>query len=133
MVKIFWSNNYIKYKCKGDIKTLSDEEYLNKIKPPIKDIIIDLKKSNTWKIRLTTTIEFIFCKDDDDEEREMHSKSDKYLCIQMEIMINDEVNEVMEKLFESFKEDIKISWNNQGKVVRLSLIMLIYCIINVIK
>ena len=33
--------------------------------------------------------------------------------IQMEIMINDEVNEVMEKLFESFKKDIKISWNNQ--------------------
>ena len=33
--------------------------------------------------------------------------------IQMEIMVNDEVNEVMEKLFESFKNDIKISWNNQ--------------------
>ena len=43
----------------------------------------------------------------------MHSKSDKYLCIQMEIMINDEVNEVMENFFESFKKDIKISWNNQ--------------------
>ena len=31
----------------------------------------------------------------------------------MEIMVNDEVYEVMEKLFESFKNDIKISWNNQ--------------------
>ena len=114
MVKNFWSNNHIEYKCKGDIKTLSGEEYVNKIKPSIKDIIVDLKKSNTWKIRLTTTINFIFCKDDDDdEEREIHSRSGKYICIQMEIIINDEVNEVMEKRFESFKNDIKISWNNQ--------------------
>ena len=110
MVKNFWSNNHIEYKCKGDIKTLSGEEYLNKIKASIKDIIVDLKKSNTWKIRLTTTINFIFCKDDDDEEREMKRQIHM---IQMEIMINDEVNEVMEKLFESFKNDIKISWNNQ--------------------
>ena len=40
---------------------------------------------------------FIFSKDDD-EERVMHSKSDN-----MEIMINDEANEVIKELFDSFK------------------------------
>ena len=41
--------------------------------------------------------DFIFSKDDD-EERVMHSKSDN-----MEIMINDEANEVIKELFDSFK------------------------------
>ena len=51
----------------------------------------------TWKIQLATTMNFIFSKDDD-EERVMHSKSDN-----MEIMINDEANEVIKELFDSFK------------------------------
>ena len=47
----FWSNNYIEYGNNGDRnKTLSIEEYLNKITPYIKDIINDLKTSNVWKI-----------------------------------------------------------------------------------
>ena len=45
----FWSNNYIEYESNDDInKTLSVEEYLNKIKPYLKDIINDLKISDTW-------------------------------------------------------------------------------------
>ena len=43
----FWSNSYIKYKSKGDRKTESVEEYLNKIKPYLKDIINNLKKFDT--------------------------------------------------------------------------------------
>ena len=42
----FCSNNYIEYKSKGDTKTLSVEEY-NKIKPYIKHIPNNLKKSET--------------------------------------------------------------------------------------
>ena len=50
-VSNFWSNNYIEYKSNGDRnKTLSVEEYLNKIRPYLKDIINNLKKSDTWKI-----------------------------------------------------------------------------------
>ena len=49
MVNYFWNNNYIENKSKGDRKTLLIEEYLNKIKPYLKDIINDLKKSDTWK------------------------------------------------------------------------------------
>ena len=40
----FWWNHYIE--CNGNRnKTLSVEEYLNKIKPYLKDIINNLKKS----------------------------------------------------------------------------------------
>ena len=68
----FWSNNCIEYKSKSDRETLSVEEYLNKIKSYLKDIINNLKKSDTWKIQLTITFYFIFSsKDDNDEEHVM--------------------------------------------------------------
>ena len=92
----FWSNRYIEYKSKGDRKTLSVEEYLNKIKPYLKNITNDLKESGTWKIHLTITINFISSKDDNDE---MHSKSDS-----IEMMMNDGAEEVIEELFESLKK-----------------------------
>ena len=41
------------------------------------------------------SLNFISYKDDNDEEREMNSKSDK-----IEMMINDETDEVIEELFE---------------------------------
>ena len=42
----FRSNNYIEYNNKGDRKALSAEEYLNKIKPYLKNVIDDLKISD---------------------------------------------------------------------------------------
>ena len=79
----------ILYKNKGDRKTLSAEEYLNKIKSYLKDIINDLKKFNMWKIQLTITVRFFFSVDNKDEEREMDSKTDN-----IEIMVNDKADEV---------------------------------------
>ena len=64
----------------------SAEEYFNKIKPYLKDIINDLKKPDTWKIQLTILINSIFSRDDN-EEREMHPKNDN-----IEIMLNDEAD-----------------------------------------
>ena len=53
----FRSNNYIEYKSKGDKnKIISVEEYLNKIRPSLKGIINNLKKSDTWKTQLITAI-----------------------------------------------------------------------------
>ena len=93
----FWSNNYIEYESNSDRnKTISVEEYLNKIRPYLKDIINNLKKSDTWKIKLTITITFISSRDND-EGCVMHSKSDN-----IEIMINDKASEVIEELFQSF-------------------------------
>ena len=42
-----------------EIKHYQFEEYLDKIRPYLKDIINDLKKSDTWAIQLRTTINFI--------------------------------------------------------------------------
>ena len=61
------------------------------------DIVNDLKQSDTWKIQLTIT-NFISSKDDNDEERVMHSKS-----CNIEIIINNEADEVIKKLFNSLK------------------------------
>ena len=91
-----------------EIRTLSVEEYLHKIRTYSKHIINNLKKSDTWKIDLTITINFISSKDDNDEEHVMHSKSDK-----IEIMTNNEAHEVTEELFKSLLIDIKIICKNQ--------------------
>ena len=98
-VNIFWSNNYIEYKSNGDKnKILSVEEYLNNIRPYLKGIINNLKKSGTWKVELTKTINFFSSEDDNDEEHVMHSKSNN-----INIMISDEADEVTKKLFDTFK------------------------------
>ena len=80
------------------IEILSFEEYLNKIRSYLKDIINNIKKSGTWKIQLTMAINFI-PSIDNDEERVMHSKSDN-----VEIMVNDEADEVIKELFDSQKK-----------------------------
>ena len=80
----FWSNSYIEYESNSDRnKTPSIEEHLNKVRPYLKDIINDLKKSDAWKIQLTITINFISSKDSN-EERVLHSKS-----YDIEIVTND--------------------------------------------
>ena len=67
--------------------------YHNKIRLYLKDIINNLKKSDTWKIQLKIAMNSISSKDND-EERAIHSKIDN-----IEIMINDEADEVVKKLF----------------------------------
>ena len=75
-VSYFWSNSYIENESNDDrIKTLSVEEYLNKIKQYLKDIINDLKKSYTYKTQLTITVNSISSKGNN-KELVMHSKSD---------------------------------------------------------
>ena len=89
----FWCNNYTEYESHGDRKTLSVEEYLNKIRPYLKDILNDLKK--IWYIKNPIlTINFISY-EDNGEDRVMHLKSDK-----IEIMINDKADEGKEELFQ---------------------------------
>ena len=125
-VSNFWSNNYIEYESNGDRnKTLSVEEYLNKIRPYLKDIINNLKKSDTWKSQLTIANNFIFSIDND--ECVIHSKSDN-----IEIMINDEADEVIKELFDSLKNRYQNNLESM-KVTNLSLLRFIYCIINSIK
>ena len=57
------SNNHIEYESNGDRnKTLSIEEYLNKVRPYLKLIINNLKKSDTKKNQLTIAIHFMSSK-----------------------------------------------------------------------
>ena len=54
-----------------EVTVTSVEEYLNKIRPYLKEIINNLKKSDTWKVKLTIANNFI-SSTDNDEERVMH-------------------------------------------------------------
>ena len=48
-VGYFYSNNYIEYESNiNKKKTVSIKEYLDEIKPHLKYIITNLKKSDTW-------------------------------------------------------------------------------------
>ena len=74
----FWSSNYIKYESNDDRnKTISLEEYLNKIRPYLKEIINNLKKYGTWKIQLIITNNFTFSIDNGNEPV-MYSKKLEY-------------------------------------------------------
>ena len=75
----------------------------------MKDIINNLKKSNTQKIQLTTAINFISSKDTD-EERVMHAKSDN-----IEITIYDKADEVIEELYESLLRRYQIGLETSMK------------------
>ena len=87
-VNNFWSNNHIEYKSNSDKNRIpSVEEYLDNIRPYLRDIINDHKQSDTWKIQLTIT-HFFSSEDDNDGERVMHSKSDNNI----KTMISDEVS-----------------------------------------
>ena len=74
-----------------EVETIS-KKYLDKIKPYLTDIIINLQESDTWKIQLTITINFISYVV---EERVMHSKRGN-----IEFMSYDNENEVVNELFE---------------------------------
>ena len=92
----FWSNNYIK--CKGNRdrnKSLLVEEYINKIRPYLKDITNNLKHSDTWRIELTRANIFI-SSIDNGEEPVMHSKYHN-----IKIMINGKADEVIIELYDS--------------------------------
>ena len=94
MVSNFYSNNYIEYESNGDRnKILSIKAYLEEIKRHWKQIINNLKKSDTWKIELTIAIDFIFSKDTD-EECVMHSNSDNIL------VIYDKTDDLIKEIFE---------------------------------
>ena len=92
----FWKNNYITYESSDDRnKNLSVKEYLDKIQSYVGDILINLQKSNTWKIQGTIATNFISSKDVD-EERVIHLKSNN-----IEFMSYANANEIVNELSKS--------------------------------
>ena len=84
-------------------KNLSVKEYLDKIKPCLRDIIINIQEIDTWKIQLAIAINFISSKDVD-KERIMHLKNDN-----IEFMSYDNANEIANELFKSLLSRYQIS------------------------
>ena len=91
-----YNNNYIEYRSEGD-KLLTIEEYLDLIKPYLKELINDHKSKGEWKIQLTAQINFIFLRPGSDETRVMHTKS-----INEEFMNGSDTDEIIKELFKSF-------------------------------
>ena len=58
----------------------------------------------------------------------MHSKSDN-----IEIMINDEADEVIKYLFDSFKNRYQNNLESMKRKMSLPLIMFNYCVLNIKK
>ena len=97
-VSNFWNNNYIEFESNGDRnRNVSLDELINKIKSYLRNIIIDLQNSDALKIQLTTAINFISSKDDE-EERVMHSSSDN-----IKFTPYSDAHDVIEKLFKSLR------------------------------
>ena len=91
----FWNNNYVEYESNGNKnKNLLVTKYLDKTKPYLGDIIVDLQESGTKKTQLTIAINFISCKDVN-QERVMHLKSNNE-----EFMIHDNANDIVDKVFQ---------------------------------
>ena len=73
------------------------------IKQYLSDIINDPKTEGEWKIQLMMVNNFI-SSNDSNETRTMHTKSDN-----IEIMIGNETDEIIKKLFESLFEGLEKS------------------------
>ena len=96
-IKNALEGSYIEYESRGDNNdNLSLEEYLNIIRPYLKDMIGNHKAHNEWKIQLVMKIIFISSLSTD-EFREMYTKSDN-----IEIMNGTETSDAINELFKSF-------------------------------
>ena len=94
----FWNNNYIEHESNGERnKNLPLDEYLDKIRHCLSNIIIDLQESNTWKIQLTIAVNFISWKDAE-EKRVIYSKSKG-----MKLMSYNDAFKVVSELFVSLR------------------------------
>ena len=96
-IKSAFDGSYIQYESRGDNDddNLSLEEYLDIIRPYLRDMINNHKAQGEWKIQLVMKIKFISSLDD--EFREMYTKSDN-----VEIMSGTETSDAINELFKSF-------------------------------
>ena len=124
-----FNNNYIQYESRGNKdKILTVDEYLDIIRPYVRDMINDNKTQSEWKIQLTIEINFISSEPGSGETRIMRAESDN-----VEIMMDSETDEITEKLFKSFKNRYQEGLQKSMKGVILLLIVLIYCIMIFIR
>ena len=122
--KSAFNGNYIEYESKGDKdKNLLPIEYLDMIRPYLRDMINDHKTRREWKIQLTMQINFISSKDSE-ETRTMYTKSHN-----IEIMMGNKTDEIIKTLFKSllqnYHKDLEESMR-RNKFVPNSIDLLYY-------
>ena len=95
-IKNAFDGSYIQYESRGDgDANLSLGEYLNIIRPYLREMMDNHKARGKWKIHLTMKINFVSVLDST-QFHEMHTKSNN-----IEIMIGNETNVIITELFNS--------------------------------
>ena len=108
MIKPYLRDMINKYETKGGKdKNSSPKEYLDMIRPYLRDMLNNHKTIKEWKIQFTMQINFISLKDSE-ETRTVYTKSHN-----IEIMMVNETDEIIQKLFESllqnYKKDLEVA------------------------
>ena len=102
---------------------LSLDKYLHKIKPYLRNIIINFQNFDAWKIQLTIVINFIFLKDVE-EKRIMDSNNTK-----IKFTPYSDANDVIDKPFKSLcstcQENLETSI--KGRDFIFDSVQLFYC------
>ena len=102
----FVNNRCIEYESNAERnENVSLKEYLDKIKPYLRDLITDLLESDTWKNPLALIINFISSKDAE-KERVMHAKTDNIRSYNVQIIMM-QIKLLMNSLIHLF-QDVKV-------------------------
>ena len=95
-------NNYIEYISEGhEYKNLSPEEYLDTIRPYLKDLINDHSQSGEWKIQLLMLNRCISSKNFE-ETCSVYSASDN-----IEIFMGSDTDEVIDIIFDGMLQRLQ--------------------------
>ena len=108
LIKSGFNNNYLEYRSEGN-NLLSFEEYLDLIKPYLKELINDHRNKGEWKIQLAAQINFISLRPGSDETHIMHTRS-----VNEEFMDGSDTDEIIKVLFRSLLQ--KYQENLQAKM-----------------
>ena len=99
----FVNNRCIEYESNAERnENVSLKEYLDKIKPYLRDLITDLLESDTWKNPLALIINFISSKDAE-KERVMHAKTDNIRSYNVQIIMM-QIKLLMNSLIHLFQD-----------------------------
>ena len=107
LTKSGYNKNYVQYESKGD-KILAPKEYINLIEKYLRELIDEYKLKGEWKVQLTIEVNFISLKPGSDETRITYTRSDN-----VEIMFVDDIDDIIEQLFESLLQKYKENLQNK--------------------
>ena len=107
LTKSGYNKNYVQYESKGD-KILAPKEYINLMEKYLRELIDEYKLKGEWKVQLTIEVNFISLKPGSDETRITYTRSDN-----VEIMFGDDIDDIIEQLFESLLQKYKENLQNK--------------------